>query len=71
MAIISQEKGYRRKAGQRWSLHRTESLASSGMRNPMKVRYVPSYVGSQEKSYTFADYFELNYPTEDIVGELG
>jgi len=23
------------------------------------------------RSYTFADYFELNYPTEDILTELG
>jgi hypothetical protein len=26
---------------------------------------------SQDKSYSFSDYFEMNYPTEDIVGELG
>lgn len=25
----------------------------------------------KDKSYTFSDYFELNYPTEDIVAELG
>ena len=25
----------------------------------------------QGKSYTFSDYFELNYPTEDILAELG
>ena len=25
----------------------------------------------QEKSYTFADYFELAYPTEDVVAEFG
>jgi hypothetical protein len=25
----------------------------------------------ENKSYTFSDYFELSYPTEDIVGELG
>jgi hypothetical protein len=26
---------------------------------------------NQGKSYTFSDYFELNYPTEDIINELG
>jgi len=25
----------------------------------------------KDKSYTFSDYFELSYPTEDIVAELG
>jgi len=25
----------------------------------------------KQKSYTFSDYFELNYPTEDIIAELG
>jgi len=25
----------------------------------------------KEKSYTFSDYFELNYSTEDIIAELG
>lgn len=25
----------------------------------------------KEKSYTFSDYFDFNYPTEDIVAELG
>ncbi len=25
----------------------------------------------KDRNYTFSDYFELNYPTEDIVAELG
>ncbi|KOR32195.1 hypothetical protein TI05_08815 [Achromatium sp. WMS3] len=26
---------------------------------------------NRQKSYTFSDYFEMNYPTEDIIEELG
>lgn len=37
----------------------------------MAVKTMKTNILKKDRSYTFSDYFELNYPTEDIVAELG